>query len=47
MKNKNETDDITVSIEDQHDIAYQNLTDATLIRLYDLRIPPFTKKYLM
>jgi len=47
MKNKNETGDITVSIDDQLDIADGKLIDATMLRLYSLRIPPFTQKYIL
>jgi len=47
MKNQNETDDITMSIEDQHDIEYGKLIEATILRLHHLCIPPFTEKYIL
>ena len=47
MKNQNETDDITMSVEDQIDIAYGKLTEATIWRLHHLCIPPFTEKYIL
>ena len=47
MKNNQETDEITTSIDDKLELAHGILAGATIWRLHHLCIPPFTEKYIL